>query len=71
MRNRTHGLKDLAERLEKAIDRIANDGTIDSAVIEFFLWKLHAAADQLARRLEADRAQVLADLQSDLRTSGF
>ncbi len=66
-RKRSHirGLKDLAERLEKAIDLIANDERVSSEQLDFVLWKLRVAADLLARRLAAIRAQGL-----EVRVSG-
>jgi hypothetical protein len=60
MHNHTRGLKDLAERLETAIDRIANDGTISLEQLEFFEWKLSLALAALDRRLKEDRWQAAA-----------
>jgi len=68
MHNHTRGLKDLAERLETAIDRISNDGTISPEQLAFFEWKLSLALDALRRRLEEDRRLAHADPQSDLQT---
>lgn len=56
-RTRTRGLKSLAERLEAAIDRIASDDTVSPETLDFFLWKLRVAADQLDRRLRRARGQ--------------
>jgi hypothetical protein len=69
MHNHTRGLKDLAERLETAIDRIANDGTISPEQLEFFLWKLSLASNALLRRLAKDRRLALGALESTPRTS--
>jgi hypothetical protein len=60
MHNHTRGLKSLAERLEEAIDRIANDGTISPEQLDFFAWKLSLALDALNRRRAEDRRLALA-----------
>lgn len=60
-RNHTRGLKSLAERLEAAIDRIANDDTVSPEQLEYVLWKLRVAANLLDLRLKAERSQGLVD----------
>jgi len=69
MHNHTRGLKDLAERLETAIDRISNDGTISLEQLCFFEWKLSLALDALRRRLAEDQRLAHAGPQSNLQTS--
>jgi hypothetical protein len=68
--NHIRGLKSLAERLEVAIDRIANDDRVSPEQLEFVLWKLLLAADQLGRRLAKVRQQALAAPESNPQTSG-
>jgi hypothetical protein len=67
-RSRTRGLKDLAERLEAAIDRIASDETVSSEQLDFFVWKLLSAVDLLRRRLAEDPRLALAVLESGPQT---
>jgi hypothetical protein len=69
MHNHTRGLKDLAERLEAAIDRITNDGTISLEQLDFFAWKLSLAQAVLDRRRAEDRRLALAARESGLQTS--
>jgi hypothetical protein len=68
MHNHTRGLKDLAERLEAAIDRITNDGTISLELLDFFEWKLSLALAALNRRRAEDRRLALATPESNPRT---
>jgi hypothetical protein len=69
MHNHTRGLKDLAERLEAAIDRITNDGTISLEQLDFFSWKLSLAQAALDRRRAEDRRLALAARESSPQTS--
>jgi hypothetical protein len=69
-RTRTHtrGLKSLVERLEAAIDRISNDDTISTELLEFVVWKLSVALAGLQRRLARDRRLALGTPESNPRT---
>jgi hypothetical protein len=67
-RNHTRGLKSLAERLEAAIDRIANDETISPELLEFVVWKLSLALDGLKRRLARDQRLALVARELNPRT---
>lgn len=58
----------LAERLEKAINLIANDDTVSPETLEIFLCSLLSAAGQLRRRLEAIRTQALEARESNPQT---
>jgi hypothetical protein len=67
-RSHTRGLKTLVERLEAAIDRIANDETVSPELLEFVVWKLSVALDGLKRRLVRDQQLALVARELNPRT---